>query len=58
MTLRDLGMGKQGMEIKIQEELIEINKSLELTKGQPFELKKPIGNAVINIIYNIIFGER
>lgn len=57
-TLRDLGMGKKGIEDKIHEEITEVNKAIELTRGRPFYLKKPIGDAVINIIYNIIFGQR
>lgn len=51
-------MGKKGIEDKIHEEITEVNKAIELTRGRPFYLKKPIGDAVINIIYNIIFGQR
>lgn len=56
--LRDLGMGKQGMEQKILEEIFEIKSIFENSDEKPFKLYSLVANAATNLIHNIIFGER
>ncbi|KAJ6651123.1 hypothetical protein lerEdw1_000787 [Lerista edwardsae] len=58
VTLRQLGMGKKGMEHQIEEVTQELVQIFAQTKGQPFDPLMPITNAVSNIICALAFGHR
>ena len=57
-TLRYFGMGKSKLEEKIHAEVIEMSKVIESYEGKPFDLKKVMGEGIMNVIYSIVFGER
>ncbi|KAI1233740.1 hypothetical protein IHE44_0004183 [Lamprotornis superbus] len=57
-TLRDFGMGKRTLEIRILEEVNSLIKYFESYHGKPFDTKMIINNAVSNVICSILFGER
>ncbi|XP_075141211.1 cytochrome P450 2K1-like [Leptodactylus fuscus] len=57
-TLRDLGMGKKGVESKIQDELIPYIESFKSHNGKPFNIHMLTNSAVSNVICSIIFGKR
>ncbi|KAH0627725.1 hypothetical protein JD844_003861 [Phrynosoma platyrhinos] len=58
MTLRNFGMGKKGIEERIQEETEYLVKELRDTKGQPFTPTTLFSSAAGNVISHILFGER
>ncbi|CAG5116963.1 unnamed protein product [Candidula unifasciata] len=57
-TLRDLGMGKNVMAERIQEEVKHFLRSIEETKGQPTNFSNLITATVCNIICGVVFGKR
>uniref|UniRef100_A0A8B9XXY1 Cytochrome P450 2E1 n=1 Tax=Bos mutus grunniens TaxID=30521 RepID=A0A8B9XXY1_BOSMU len=57
-TLRDLGMGKQGNEQRIQREAHFLLEVLRKTQGQPFDPTFVVGFAPYNVISDILFHKR
>lgn len=57
-NLRDFGMGKCKLEEKIHTEITELVTLIESHQGKPFNLKGVLAGAVMNVIYNIVFGQR
>ncbi|XP_053804544.1 cytochrome P450 2H1-like isoform X2 [Vidua chalybeata] len=57
-TLRDFGMGKKGIEERIQEEAHFLVERLRNTHEQPLNPGSFLIHAVSNIICSIIFGDR
>nr|XP_009942224.1 PREDICTED: cytochrome P450 2K4-like [Opisthocomus hoazin] len=57
-TLRDFGMGRRTIEIRILEEVNSLIKYFESYHGKPFDTKMILNNAVSNVICSILFGER
>uniref|UniRef100_A0A8B9FBR7 Cytochrome P450 2K1-like protein n=1 Tax=Amazona collaria TaxID=241587 RepID=A0A8B9FBR7_9PSIT len=59
-TLRDFGMGKRTIEIRILEEVNSLIKYFESYHGEwkPFDTKMILNSAVSNVICSILFGER
>ncbi|GAB0196583.1 cytochrome P450 2K4-like [Grus japonensis] len=57
-TLRDFGMGKRTIEIRILDEVNSLIKYFESYHGKPFDTKMILNNAVSNVICSILFGER
>uniref|UniRef100_A0A8C4U079 Cytochrome P450 n=1 Tax=Falco tinnunculus TaxID=100819 RepID=A0A8C4U079_FALTI len=57
-TLRDFGMGKRTIELRILEEVNSLIKYFESYQGKPFDTKMILNNSVSNVICSILFGER
>ncbi|XP_063177678.1 cytochrome P450 2C20-like [Chroicocephalus ridibundus] len=57
-TLRDLGLGRRGLEEQIQEETELLLEELRRTKGQPFNPALLLSAAVGNAICRILLGRR
>uniref|UniRef100_A0A663NBF6 Uncharacterized protein n=1 Tax=Athene cunicularia TaxID=194338 RepID=A0A663NBF6_ATHCN len=59
-TLRDFGMGRRTIEIRILEEVNSLIRYFESYHGEwkPFDTKMILNNAVSNVICSILFGER
>ncbi|XP_014772154.1 cytochrome P450 2B4 [Octopus bimaculoides] len=57
-ALRDLGVGKRGMEEKIYLETQKLSEIFQSHNGKPFSLHKPMSFYTMSVIYNIIFGKR
>ncbi|KAM5152298.1 cytochrome P450 2K1-like [Mantella aurantiaca] len=57
-TLRDFGMGKKTIEVRIQDELIPLIEYFKSHNGHPFDTELIMNCATSNVICSIIFGER
>ncbi|KAM4696328.1 cytochrome P450 2A6-like [Rhinophrynus dorsalis] len=57
-TLRDFGMGRKSIEVKIQEEAHYLVEEFRKSKGIPIEPHKAIMDAVSNVFCSIFFGNR
>ncbi|XP_028637434.1 cytochrome P450 2A12 [Grammomys surdaster] len=57
-TLRDFGVGKRGVEERIQEEASCLIKMLQDTHGAPIDPTVYLSKTVSNVISSIVFGER
>ncbi|XP_053312601.1 cytochrome P450 2J4-like [Spea bombifrons] len=58
MTLRNLGLGKRGLESRIQEEAQCLVDSIRATNGKPIDASYIITYAVANVISDVAFGHR
>ncbi|NXK88642.1 CP2C8 protein, partial [Formicarius rufipectus] len=57
-TLRNFGMGKRGIEERIQEESDYLLEEIKKTKGAPFDPTFMLSCSVSNVICSIVFGKR
>ncbi|XP_072263151.1 cytochrome P450 2J6-like [Pyxicephalus adspersus] len=58
MTLRNLGLGKRGLESRIQDEAQYMVESFRAQKGAPFEPFNIITATVSNVISAVVYGHR
>ncbi|XP_076439979.1 cytochrome P450 2J5-like [Babylonia areolata] len=56
--LRELGLGKNILAQKIQEEVVEYLKELEEENGQAFDPCRRTHHGIANIICSVVFGQR
>ncbi|KAJ1087789.1 hypothetical protein NDU88_000952 [Pleurodeles waltl] len=56
MTMRNLGLGKRSLEVRIQEIAQQLLEFLRVEKGKPMDPAKPIANCVANVISSVVFG--
>ncbi|KFV65166.1 hypothetical protein N307_06080 [Dryobates pubescens] len=57
-TLRNFGMGKKSIEMRIQEEAEYLLEEINKTKGAPFDPTFMLSCTVSNVICSIVFGKR
>ena len=57
-SLRDLGLGKQSLEERIQEGALALSEQFLSKRGQPFDPSEDVTKTVANIVCSIIFGKR
>nr|XP_060623365.1 cytochrome P450 2J2-like [Anolis sagrei ordinatus] len=58
VTMRNLGLGKKGMEHQIEEEAQQLVEIFARAKGQPLDPLLPVTNAVSSLICVLSFGYR
>uniref|UniRef100_A0A8C8RJ50 Uncharacterized protein n=1 Tax=Pelusios castaneus TaxID=367368 RepID=A0A8C8RJ50_9SAUR len=58
MTLRNLGLGKKGLEHRIQEEAGHLVEHFRREKGRSLDPSFPIVHSVSNVIASVVFGHR
>lgn len=58
MTLRNLGLGKRGLEERIQKEAQQLEETFSAERGRPINPSPFIVNAVANVICSMVFGHR
>ncbi|NP_001268294.1 cytochrome P450 2A9 [Mesocricetus auratus] len=56
-TLRDFGVGKRGVEERIQEEAAYLIKMLRSTRGAPIDPNDYLSQTVSNVISSVVFGD-
>ncbi|XP_038622728.1 cytochrome P450 2F5-like [Tachyglossus aculeatus] len=57
-VLRDLGMGKRGLEERVQDEAQCLLEEFRKTQGQPFDPRLLLGRATANVICQVVLGQR
>ncbi|CAG7724124.1 unnamed protein product [Allacma fusca] len=57
-NLRDFGFGRNTMEAKIQDEVIELMGRFAATAGKPLQMRNVFNAAVLNALWSIMLGER
>ncbi|CAG7724125.1 unnamed protein product [Allacma fusca] len=57
-NLRDFGFGKNSMEAKIQDEIIELMDRFKDSVGKPLQIRNAFNAAVLNALWSIMLGER
>ncbi|KAG9465509.1 hypothetical protein GDO78_018174 [Eleutherodactylus coqui] len=58
MTLRNLGLGKHGVESRIQEEALSLVENLAAQNGKSIDASDLIIHSVANVISAVVFGHR
>ncbi|XP_035190982.1 cytochrome P450 2J6-like isoform X2 [Oxyura jamaicensis] len=56
MTLRSLGMGKKGLEYRVQEEASHLVEFFVSLKGRPVDPSFPLFHSISNVICALVFG--
>ncbi|XP_068136115.1 cytochrome P450 2C44-like isoform X2 [Hyperolius riggenbachi] len=57
-TLRDYGMGRKAIEVKINEEAEILVKAMKSYEGQPFDNTELLSAAVSNVIISVVVGQQ